>query len=103
MATIKINGKPYHVRFKLRTMAAFEKRTGITANGMSSESMSIENMVIFAHCAISEGMRKNGTPLKENEDVEWLMDAIEDDESLIEKIFGNFATVTKVAAGEKKN
>lgn len=93
MKSITINGKKYPVRFSTRALIDFEKRTGITIASLEDPNKrSLTSMIELAYSGLKDGARKNKKKLLKDENIEWFLDSIDEDEKILESVLEIFTT-----------
>ncbi len=85
ITTITIDGVKYPVRFGLRAYRDFENHTGKVMSELNPTKLKIDDFIALSYFGLVDGAKKASQPLPPKNDLDWLLDVFDEDQSIIEK------------------
>jgi len=99
---IETNERKHPIRFGFNALREFSKMTGMTLSQLESlgNDMTLDHAITLMYCGFKDGARKEKVNFRYS--VDDISDWIDDDESLIEKVFKVFEDQFNSEAEKKK-
>lgn len=99
---IETNERKHSVRFGFNALREFSKMTGMTLSELENlgSDMTLDHAITLMYCGFKDGARKEKVNFRYS--VDDIADWIDDDETLIEKVFKVFEDQFNTESGKKK-